>query len=103
MINALHLFFAGLGGMTLDFSIGASLIALCALGAIYSPLAKKDFILAGCVVLAALLFEARGIRKEHERVVAQEKVVQINVDKAVAKSNTPKAKASKDKWDQKQY
>jgi hypothetical protein len=103
MINALHLFFAGLGGMSIDFVVGAALLAACAAGAIYSPLAKKDFVLAGCVILAALLFEARGIRKEHERVLAQDKVIEVVVDKAVAKTKTPKAKASKDRWDRKEY
>lgn len=103
MINMLHLFFAGLGPMFRDFSIGSGLIALAVLGALYSPIARKDFIYAALIVGTALLLEARGIRLEHNRVAAQEQAVQVNVDNAVEKSNTPAAKASRDPWDRKDY
>lgn len=99
----ISLLLAGLGHLVLHFGIGAVLIALCIFGAIYSPVGKKDFIYAAFCVALALTFWLVGVKDEKRRVAAQEHVVQINVDKAVAKTKTPNAKKSKDPWDRPNY
>ena len=99
----LQLHWAGSGEMYGDLAWGIGMIALCALGAWFSPVLKKDFIFAALVVLAALLFEARGIHVEKVHDAAQGKVIRTAVSKAVARTQTPAAKKSTDPWDNRNY
>lgn len=100
---ALKLAFAGLGPMLTHASVGGGLVALCLLGMWISPAFKKDFLFAALFVMNALLFEAVGIHIEKVHRDAQGQVISSTVAQAVAKTQTPKAKASRDKWDNPRY
>ena len=91
--------FAGLWGMIWHLGIAVGVAILAGLAAWFSPVGKTLFI---SVSVAALMFvagEAEGIKLQRTRTDAQAKIVQTDVRKAVTKAQTPKARASKDKWD----
>ena len=84
-------------------SLGVILIAGFLAAAYFSPVFKKDFFYAAIIVGVFLVAEDIGIHDEHKKVVAQEKVINTDVDKAVQHSVTPKARKSKDPWNNKNY
>jgi hypothetical protein len=95
----LQLFFAGLWPLLWQWGLGVGLIVLLCAAAWFSPVAKVDFLWAAACVAVFLFAMGYGQRLERERVEAKEKVIVTTVDRAVATTKTPKARATKDPWD----
>ena len=99
LTTAVELFFAGIWGMVLHWGIGVGLIVLFLAAAYFSPIGKKDLVYCAVIVVVFLVAEAIGIHDEKVHRDAQDKVITTAVSKTVAKTQTEKAKARKDRWD----
>ena len=103
LTTAVELFFAGIWTMVWHWGIGIGLIVLFLAAAYFSPIGKKDLVYCAVIVVVFLVAEAVGIHDEKVHRDAQDKVITTAVSKAVAKTQTEKAKARKDRWDRKDY
>jgi len=99
MTTVVDLFFAGIWGMVWHWGLGIGLIILCAFGAWFSPLYKKDFIYAGIIVIVALCCEAIGIHDEKAHIAAQQQALVDAVNKVVNSTTTMKSQKAKDPYD----
>lgn len=97
-----------------DYLIGASsLIWHQAAGAVlfigflvaawFVPGARKWLIGAAAVILALVIAEDIGIHDADKLTKEKEKIVNTQVDHAVAKAKSPKVLRSKDPWNRKEY
>ena len=103
MISAIELSLAGLWPTLWHFGLGSSLVIGLMAAAYFSPVFKKDFFYAALIVGAFMVAEDIGIHDANKITTAKEKIVTTQVDKAVKKSETPKARHAKDPWDRKEY
>jgi hypothetical protein len=94
---------AGMWAMVLHQGIGAVLVIGFLAAAYFSPVFKKDFFYAALIVGVFLVAEDIGISDEKKHVVAQEHLVNKEVDTAVAKAKTPAVLRHKDSWNRKDY
>lgn len=96
-------YLAGAWSLILHQGLGAVLFISFLAAAYFSPVFKKDFFYAALIVAAFMLAEDIGIHDANKITTAKEKIVTTQVDKAVKKSETPKARHAKDPWDRKEY
>ena len=115
-VTSVELFFAGAWTMIWERGVGFASIAILlflALGsqmlggipmvgpflaAFFAPL-RKDLLWAAFAVALVLGGEYIGAAAEKAKCVAQTVVIEKVVDKSVAKTKTPAARAAKDPWD----
>ncbi len=96
-------YLSGASSLILHQGIGAVLFVGCLAGAYFVPLLRKYFIGAALIILAAVAFEDIGIHDADKLTKEKEKIVNTQVDHAVAHSKTLKARKAKDPWNNKNY
>lgn len=96
-------FFAGTWNLIFHWGIGLGILAAFILAAIFSPVFKRDFVYCAIVIGVFLLAMYIGTRDEAKHNAAQQAVVNKRVEDVVKGTETPKARASTDKWDRPNY
>jgi hypothetical protein len=103
IVQLIEDYLSGASSLIIHQGIGAVLFTACLAGAYFVPLLRKYFIGAAFIVLAAVIFEDIGIHDADKLTKEKEKIVNTQVDHAVAHSKTAKARKAKDPWDRKEY
>ena len=95
----LKLSFAALWPMIWTFGLGTGLIILCLFVAFFSssiPIIgpflgglRKDLIWAAIGIFLAMTFMGIGIKQEHDRCIAQNQIIQNEVNQAVKDATKP--------------
>jgi cell division protein FtsW (lipid II flippase) len=92
-------FFAGALALVFHWGAAVAIIILLLALAYFSPLYKKWFLGAAGVVFLCLVAYGVGIADEASRAQAQQQVIIKYVDRIVDRTKTPRYRARKDPYD----
>jgi cell division protein FtsW (lipid II flippase) len=92
-------FFAGALALVFHWGAAVAIIILLLALAYFSPLYKKWFLGAAAVVFLCLVAYGVGIADEAQRAQAQQQVIIKYVDRIVDRTKTPRYRARKDPYD----
>jgi hypothetical protein len=96
-------YLAGVWTLVWHWGIGVGMIVLLLAATYFSPVGKKEFFAGALLVVLFMAGEYVGVRMESKYRDAKAASIGSSVDKTVQETQTPEAKAAKDRWNNSKY